>query len=123
VAMIVGALLLVAPGVFLLVCWLVLVPVILFERAGPIGALVRSVQLMRPLWWQAFAALVIAALLALIAAVLFIAVLAVVAEVFAGNDAAMKAILNAGVVGFYGFFAVFMSALQLALHSAASNSA
>jgi hypothetical protein len=122
-AIIVGALLLVVPGVFLLVCNLVLVPVILFEPVNPIAALLRSVQLVRRCWWQAFAALVIVLLLALIAAIVFIGVLAVAADLFSGNGAAMKAIVNAGVVGFYALFAVFMSALQLVLHSAASSSA
>lgn len=121
--MLLGALLLVVPGVFLMVCWLALVPVVLFERAGPVAALVRSVQLVRRLWWHAFTALVIAVLMSLVAAIIFAAVLAVAAELASGNAAAMKAIVNAGVVGFYALFAVFLSALQLVIHSAASSSA
>ncbi|MGA8708390.1 MAG: hypothetical protein WB646_15560 [Steroidobacteraceae bacterium] len=118
-----GVLLLVAPGVYLLVCYLVLLPVILFERAAPLAAIVRSVRIMRQLWWPAFAALVIAVLLSFIGAIVFAAVLAVVADALAGNGAAMKAVVNAGVVGFYALFGVYLSALQLVLHSAASNSA
>ncbi len=119
----VGLLLLVAPGVYLLVCYVVLLPVILFEHAGPLAASVRSVRMMRQLWWPAFAALVIAILLSFIGAIVFAAVLAVVADALAGNGAAMKAVVNAGVVGFYALFGVYLSALQLVLHSAASNSA
>jgi hypothetical protein len=118
-----GLLLLLVPGVYLLVCYLVLLPVILFEDAGPVAALLRSVRLMRRLWWPALAALVIAVLLSFIGALLFAAVLAVAAEMFAGNGAAMKAVVNAGVIGFYALFIVYLSALQLVLHSAASNSA
>jgi hypothetical protein len=119
----VGLLLLVAPGVYLLVGYLALLPVILFEQVGPAAAIVRSVRMMRQLWWQAFAALVIAVLLSFIGAIVFAAVLAVVAELLAGSGPAMKAVVNAGVVGFYALFGVYFSALQLVLHSAASNSA
>ena len=83
-----------APGVYLLVCYLVLLPVILFDAPGPLAAIVRSVQIMRQLWWPAFAALVIAVLLSFIGAIVFAAVLAVVADALAGNGAAMKAVVN-----------------------------
>ena len=59
-------LLLLLPGVFLLVCYLVLLPVLLFEKLNPYTALVRSVQLVRPHWWKALATLVIAVLVLLI---------------------------------------------------------
>jgi hypothetical protein len=118
-----GLLLLLLPGLYLVVCYLVLLPVILFEGAGPLAALLRSVQIMRRLFWPALAALVIAVLLSMIGALVFAAVLAVAAEVFAGNSAAMRAVVNAGVVGFYALFMVYLSALQLVIHSAASSSA
>jgi hypothetical protein len=116
-------LLLLLPGVYLLVCYLVLLPVILFEDAGPVAALLRSVRSMRRLWWPALAALVIALLLFLIGTLVFAAILVVAAEMFAGNSVAMKAVVNAGVIGFYALFIVYLSALQLVLHSAASSSA
>jgi hypothetical protein len=111
------------PGVFLLVCYLVLLPVMLLDQAGPLTALARSVRIVRPLWWQALTALVIAVLLSFLGALIFAAVLGVAADLLAGNGAAMKAVVNAGVVGFYALFVVYVSALQLVLHSAASNSA
>jgi hypothetical protein len=111
------------PGVFLLVCYLVLLPVMLLDQAGPLTALARSVRIMRPLWWQALTALVIAVLLSFLGALIFAAVLGVAADLLAGNGAAMKAVVNAGVVGFYALFVVYLSALQLVLHSAASSSA
>jgi len=118
-----GLLLLLIPGVFLAVCFLVLLPVILFEAAGPVAALVRSVQLMRPLFWPALTALVIAVLLFVIGALVFAALLAVLAEVLADNRAAVQAIETAGVVGFGALFVVYLNALALVLHSAASSSA
>jgi hypothetical protein len=111
------------PGVFLLVCYLVLLPVMLLDQAGPLAALARSIRIMQPLWWQALTALVIAVLLSFFGALIFAAVLGVAADMLDGNGAAMKAVVNAGVVGFYALFVVYLSALQLVLHSAASNSA
>jgi len=122
-SVIAGVLLLLVPGVFLMVCFLVLLPVILFEGLGPVTALVRSVRLVRPLWWQAFAALVIAVLLAFIGAVVFAAIIAAIAGIFEGDRAAVQAIETAGIVGFGAVFFVFLSALSLVLHSVASSSA
>ena len=118
-----GLLLLIVPGLFLAVCFLVLLPVILFEGAGPVAALVRSVQLMRRLWWPALTALVIAVLLFIVGALVFAAAIAVLAELLADNRAAVQAIETAGIVGFGALFVVYINALALVLHSAASSSA
>jgi len=118
-----GLLLLLLPGVFLAVCYLLLLPVILFEGVGPVAALLRSVQLARPLWWPALAALVIAILLFFIGALLFAAMISVLVEMFAGNRAAVEAVETAGIVGFGALFVVYLSALALVVHSAASSSA
>jgi len=118
-----GVLLLIVPGIFLAVCYLVLAPVVLFEQAGPIVALIRSVQLMRPLWWRALAALVIATLLFLFGAFVCVAIIGMVAGVLAGNGPAFVAIQTATAVAFGALFMVFLSALMLVLHSAANSSA
>ena len=118
-----GLLLLVVPGVFLAVCYLVLLPVVLFDQAGPITALIRSVQLMRPLWWKGLAALVIATLLFLFGAIVCVAIIGMIAGAFAGNGPVFIAIETASAVAFSAFFSVFLSALMLVLHSAASSSA
>ena len=118
-----GLVLLVVPGIFLAVCYLVWLPVVLFESSGPWAALVRSVRLIRPLWWKALAALVITVLLFLICALVFGAILAALAGLLSGNGPAFQALNAAGTVGFGALLVVYMSALQLVLHSAASNSA
>lgn len=118
-----GVLLLLVPGVFLAVCYLILLPVILFEGAGPVAALSRSVRLLRPLWWPALTALVIAVLLFFVGALVFAATIAVLAELVADNRAAVHAIETAGIVGCGALFVVYLNALALVLHSAASSSA
>jgi len=118
-----GLLLLVLPAIFLAVCYLVWLPVVLFEAAGPRAALIRSVRLIRPLWWKALAALVITLLLFVIGAIVFGAVLAALAGLMAGNGPAFLALNAAGTVGFGALLVVYLSSLQLVLHSAASSSA
>jgi hypothetical protein len=120
----VGLVLLIVPGVFLLVCDLVLMPVLLFEGAGPVAALRRSVRLMRGLWWQALTAVVMATLgFLMVGTLVFAAILAVIAALLAADPSAFAAVETATIVGFGGLFLVCLSALLLVLHSAASSSA
>lgn len=118
-----GLVLLVVPGIYLAVCYLVWLPIVLFEGAGPWAALVRSVRLIRPLWPKALTALVIVLLLVIIAAIVFGAILAALAGVLGSDGPAFEALSAAGTVAFGGLVVVFLSALQLVLHSAASSSA
>jgi hypothetical protein len=106
-----------------MVCYLALLPVVLFDGLGPFAAVLRSVQLMRPLWWKALAACVITMLLFLIAGLVVAAIIGVIAELLAGNGAAFAAIETAITVAFGALFFVYLSALMLVLHSAASSSA
>jgi hypothetical protein len=118
-----GVLLLLLPAIFLLVCYVVWLPVALFERRNPYAVLVRCVQLVRPHWWK-FAATAVIALLAVMVCILVVgALLNIVAELFAGQGPAFEAIVDAGMVAIGGMFVVFLSALSLTLHSAASSSA
>jgi hypothetical protein len=118
-----GLLLLLVPGVFLMVSFMVLLPVVLFDGLGPYGALLRSVQLIRPLWWKALAALVIALLMFIVCAFVVAAIIGVIAELLSVNGPAFAAIETACTVGFGALLLVYLSALALALHSAASSSA
>jgi len=119
----VGLLLLIAPGIFLLVCYLVMLPVVLFDGVGPYAAVRRSVQLIRPLWWKALAALVLASLMFIIGAILLASIMAAIEAVLAGGGPALAAIETAGTVAFGALYFVYLSALLLVLHSAASSSA
>ena len=122
-SVLIGLLLLVLPGVFLMVSYLALLPVVLFDGLGPVAAVLRSVQLLRPLWWKALAACVIVMLLFLIGGLLVAAIIAVIAELLSGNGAAFAAVETALTVAFGALFFVYLSALMLVLHSAASSSA
>lgn len=122
-SVIAGLLALILPGVFLMVCYLALLPVVMFEGLGPVAAVLRSVQLMRPLWWKALASCVIIMLLFVIGALVVAAVIGVIAELLSGNGAAFAAVETAITVAFSALFFVYLSALMLVLHSAASSSA
>jgi hypothetical protein len=117
-----GLLLVIVPGVYLLVCYLVLLPVVLFEGLGPYAALVRSVRLIRPLWWKALAAFVIASLVFVIFGFIVAALIGVIAGMLPGGPA-LAAVETACTVGYGALFLVYLGALMLALHSAASSSA
>jgi hypothetical protein len=119
----VGFTLLILPGIFLLVCYLVLLPVLLFEKLNPYAALVRCVQLMLPHWWKVLATLVIAVLVVLICSLAAAAVLSIIAALLVGEGSAVQAIVAAVTVGIGAIGCVYFSALALTLHSAASSSA
>lgn len=122
-SVIAGLLALILPGVFLMVCYLALLPVVMFDGLGPVAAVLRSVQLMRPLWWKALASCVIITLLFVIGALVVAAVIGVIAELLSGNGAALAAVETAITVAFSALFFVYLSALMLVLHSAANSSA
>lgn len=119
----IGFTLLVVPGIFLLVCYLVLLPVLLFESRNPYTALLRCVQLMRPHWWKVLATIVIAVLVLLICTLAAAAVLSILAALLVGEGPAVQAVVAAVTVGIWAIGCVFFSALALTLHSAASSSA
>ena len=123
-SLVVGFSLLILPGIFLLVCYLVLLPVVLFERHNPYVALVRCVLLVRTRWWQMFAALLITLIVIVVGVLLVAAALEIVATLLAGEGPAFQAIFATGSLAVGAVALVLLSALMLTLHSAlASNSA
>lgn len=122
-SIILGLLLLLLPGIYMAVCYLVWLPVVLFEGAGPHAALTRCVRLIRPLWSKALTALVIVLLLLVVAALVLGAILAALAGILDSGGPGFEALSAAITVVFGALFVLFVSALQLALHSAASSSA
>lgn len=117
----VGLALLVLPGLFLFVCYLVMLPVVLFEHPNPAMVLVRCITLVRPQWWKTLAALVIAVVVVLVCVLVFAAILSILAMLITGT--AFQAVTAACIVAFLAAAVVFLSALALTLHSAASHSA
>jgi hypothetical protein len=119
----VGVMLLILPGIFLLVCYVVLLPVLLFENLNPYTALVRCIQLVLPHWWKVLATIVIALLVLLVCTLAAAAVLSILAALLGGPGAAVQAMVAAVTIGIWAIGCVFLSALALTLHSAASSSA
>jgi len=114
--------LLIVPGVFLLVCYMVLLPVVLLEgQLNPVLALRRCVMLVLPNWWRICAALVITLVAMGVCFLIFAALISVLAQLLTG--AAFQAIFAAGTIAFFAMLVVFLSALALAVHSSANSSA
>jgi hypothetical protein len=119
-SLLVGFSLLVVPGLFLFVCYLLMLPVVLFEHTNPYTALVRCVLLVRPHWWRTLATLVIAALVVLVCVLAFAAIMSIFAALMTGP--LFQAIATACSIAFFAGTLVFLSALVLTLHSAAASS-
>jgi hypothetical protein len=117
-----GLMMLVLPGIFLMVCYTVLWPLVLFEGMGPYRALVHSVELVRPFWWKACAAFVIAVLVVFIWIFGLGAVLGILRTVFVDGPA-FRAVAAASLLAAEAFMIAFFCALWIVLYSAASSSA
>ena len=85
----------VIPGIFLLMCYLVLLPVMLFEgQLNPVLALGRCVVLMRPHWWRVCAAFVIAVLAVGVCFIAFAALLGIWRHCCSGLGHAFEAVAD-----------------------------
>ncbi|HEX4376913.1 MAG TPA: hypothetical protein VHZ99_07170 [Steroidobacteraceae bacterium] len=116
--------LLILPGIFLLVCYLVLLPVILLEgQHNPLLALRRCIMLVKDNWWRICTSFVIALLGTLVCFLAFSAFMAILHELLGGLGQAFEAIFAAAMVAAFAMAFVFYSALALVIHSSASNSA
>jgi hypothetical protein len=122
-SVIAGLLLLLVPGLFLWVCYLVLLPVVLFDGVGPYAALVRCVLLVRPYWWQFCAAFVFALCILMVCALVLGAFISLIEGLLLDSGPAFEAIWVASSIGVGALVVSFLCALVLVLHSAASSSA
>ncbi len=112
------------PVLYLVVCFWVLMPIVLFESGGAVNALVRSLQLVRPLWWKCCFCVVIGLGIAFVCLLAAMAVLGLVlgpGAVVAGS--VLNAISTVLIIGLTGAVWLFFSALAIVLYSAASSSA
>jgi hypothetical protein len=66
IAISIGLLLLIVPGLFLITIWAVIVPVIVIERAGALASFGRSRELVRGRGWHVFGTLVLVYLIMLV---------------------------------------------------------
>jgi hypothetical protein len=67
IAITIGLLLVIVPGLFLITIWAVIVPVIIIERTGALGSFGRSRQLVRGHGWHVFGTLVMVYIIMLVA--------------------------------------------------------
>jgi hypothetical protein len=124
VSLFVGLVVLIVPGVFLFVCYLVLLPVILLEgQRNPLLALQRCVMLVLPNWWRICAAFIIALFTMFVCVLVVAALLQILAQMLAGSGSMFQAIFAAGSIAIGAAAFVFFSALALAVHSSANSSA
>jgi len=73
VGVVLGAIALILPGLFLLTRWIVVTPVVVLEELGALDALRRSWQLVRGHGWTVFGVIVVTVVLAAVGQTLFIA--------------------------------------------------
>ena len=66
VAITIGLILLIVPGLFLITIWAVIVPVIIIERSGALASFGRSRQLVRGRGWHVFGTLVLVYIIMLV---------------------------------------------------------
>ncbi len=121
-----GLIALVVPGIFIFVCFLLLRPVVLFEKVDPLRALERCIRLVRPRWLKFCAAAVIGALMVAVCTFAAIAALSLLIALLGAigvKATAVNALGAACVLGLLAVAVVYFSALWLALYSLASSSA
>jgi hypothetical protein len=70
IAITVGLILLIVPGLFLITIWAVIVPVIVIERSGALASFGRSQQLVRGRGWHVFGTLVLVFLILIVVDIL-----------------------------------------------------
>jgi hypothetical protein len=71
IAITIGLILIIVPGLFLITIWAVIVPVIVIERSGALASFGRSQQLVRGRGWHVFGTLVLVFLILLVADIVF----------------------------------------------------
>jgi hypothetical protein len=121
-----GFVLLIVPGIYAFVCFLLLRPVVLFENVDPLRALERCIHLAKPRWVKLCAAAVMGTLIVAVCTLAAVAALSLLAALLAGvgiKAAATNAVGAAALLGVLSVAAVYFSALWLALYSVASSSA
>jgi hypothetical protein len=92
IGIVIGFVLLIAPGLYLLTIWSLIVPVIVLEDVEPFGALERSRQLVSGYGWQVFGTLVLVF-------VMLLATALVIALVLSGLPKAAQSFIGGIVSG------------------------
>jgi len=89
IAIAIGLLLLIAPGLFLITIWAVIVPVIVIERTGILACFGRSRELVRGRGWHVFGTLVLVFLILLVVKIVLGVIFLALPHVLAGGLSAI----------------------------------
>ena len=101
-AVMVGFLLLIVPGVWLSIAFALAFPAALVERLGPVAALRRSQRLVRGRWWATFGALLLGILLATVLSSIAQALVAI-PLVIAVDESSVLALVISSLAGAIGY--------------------
>jgi hypothetical protein len=83
VAITIGLLLIIVPGLFLITIWAVIVPVIIIERSGALASFGRSRELVRGYGWHVFGTLVLVYIIMLVVNIVLGLIFSALPHVFA----------------------------------------
>jgi hypothetical protein len=112
----VGIVLLVIPGVYLLIALWMAVPVLVLERLGPLDAIKSSLRLMRGHWWRTFAIFLVTIAIYFVFVVLGVVFAAMVVQLERGADVAVvTATSTVFIISLGAFSAPFIAAVMLAV--------
>jgi hypothetical protein len=89
IAIALGFVLLIVPGLFLITIWAVIVPVIVIERTGALGSFGRSRRLVKGNGWQVFGVLVMLFVGAFLVQILIAAIIGGISDSWAGFSLAV----------------------------------
>jgi hypothetical protein len=89
IAISIGFVLLIVPGLYLITIWAVIVPVIVIERTGALGSFGRSRQLVKGNGWQVFGVLVVLFVGAFVVQILIAAIIGGVSDSWFGFSLAV----------------------------------
>jgi hypothetical protein len=116
VAISIGTVLLVIPGVYLLVALWIAVPVLVLEGTGPIDAIKSSLRLTRGNWWRTFAIFLVMLAIYVVFAILGLFVAAMVVQFERGADVAVvTATSTVSIISLGAFSVPFITAVMLAV--------
>jgi len=112
----VGIVLLVIPGVYFLIALWMAVPVLVLESTGPVDAIKSSLRLVRGHWWRTFAIFLVTIAIYFVFVVLGIVVAAMVVQLERGADVAVVTATSTVFIISLGAFSVpFIAAMTLAV--------
>jgi hypothetical protein len=92
IAIVVGFILIIIPGLILITIWAVIIPVIVLERSGPIASFGRSQQLVRGNAWPVFGTLVVLFIIEIVVSI-------VLGIIFSGLPIVLRYGLSTVIVG------------------------